>query len=148
DVMLQAFSGMISTMGEPGGHFARASFSPVDLGTGSFALSGVLAALIERQRTNESVYIEVSLLDTAISQMSYLAQNYWCTGEAPRRMGTGHPSLCPYQAFDTLDGHLMLGVGNDAQWRRFCSAVATEHLVDDARFATNAARVTHFEDTV
>jgi crotonobetainyl-CoA:carnitine CoA-transferase CaiB-like acyl-CoA transferase len=148
DVMLQAFSGMMSTMGEPGGALVRASFSPVDLGTGAFALSGVLAALLERERTGEGVYVEVSLLDTAMSQMGYLAQNYWATGEAPRPMGTAHPAMCPYQAFATADGHVMVGVGNDAQWRRFCAAAALEHLVDDPRFATNAARVAHFDETV
>jgi len=148
DVMLQAFSGMISTMGEPDGKFARASFSPVDLGTGSFALSGVLAAVIERERTGTGVYVELALLDTAISQMGYMAQNYWRTGKAPQRMGTAHPAMSPYQAFVTADGHMMVGVGNDAQWRRFCSAAGLEHLSDDARFATNAARVDHFEETV
>ncbi|GAA5235210.1 CoA transferase [Verticiella sediminum] len=148
DVMLQAFSGMIATMGEPGGAFARASFSPVDLGTGSFALSGVLAAVIERERTGEGVYVEVSLLDTAISQMGYLAQNYWRTGQSPRRMGTAHPAMSPYQAFATADGHMLVGVGNDAQWRRFCAVAGLEHLVDDPKFATNAARVANFEETV
>jgi len=148
DVMLQAFSGMISTMGEPDGDFSRASFSPVDLGTGSFALTGVLAALLERDRTGDGVYVEVSLLDTAISQMGYLAQNYWRTGKTPRRMGTAHPAMSPYQAFATSDGHMMVGVGNDAQWRRFCAAAGLEHLVDDKRFATNAARVARFDETV
>jgi formyl-CoA transferase len=148
DVMLQAFSGMISTLGEPGGGLVRAGFSPVDLGTGAFASSGVLAALIQRERTGEGAYVEVALLDTAISQMGYLAQNYWCTGETPRRMGTAHPAMSPYQAFATADGHMMVGVGNDAQWRRLCAAAALDHLAEDPRFATNAERVAHFEETV
>lgn len=148
DVMLQAFSGMISTMGEPDGKFARASFSPVDLGTGSFALSGVLAALFERERTGAGAYVEVSLLDTAISQMGYMAQNYWRTGKTPQRMGTAHPAMSPYQAFATADGHMMLGVGNDSQWRKFCPVVGLEHFMDDPRFSTNAARVANFDDTV
>ncbi|KAG1255199.1 hypothetical protein G6F65_016738 [Rhizopus arrhizus] len=121
DVMLQAFSGMISTMGEPGGSYARASFSPVDLGTGSFALSGILAALLARSQTGVGQYLDVSLLDTSLGLMSYMAQNYWRTGKIPQRMGTGHPAMCPYQAFRAADGDLMLGVGNDAQWQRFCA---------------------------
>jgi crotonobetainyl-CoA:carnitine CoA-transferase CaiB-like acyl-CoA transferase len=121
DVMLQAFSGMLSSMGDPDGSFSRASFSPVDLGTGSFALSGILAALLERQQTGKGVYVEVSLLDTSISQMGYMAQNYWRTGSPPRRMGTAHPAMSPYQAFETADGDLMLGVGNDAQRKGFVS---------------------------
>ena len=148
DVMLQAFSGMLSSMGDPDGSFSRASFSPVDLGTGSFALSGILAALLERQQTGKGVYVEVSLLDTSISQMGYMAQNYWRTGAPPRRMGTAHPAMSPYQAFETADGDLMLGVGNDAQWKRFCVATKFETLMDDPRFATNAERVSNFNETV
>ncbi|MDN3986573.1 CaiB/BaiF CoA transferase family protein [Zwartia vadi] len=148
DVMLQAFSGMLSSMGDPDGGFSRASFSPVDLGTGSFALSGILAALLERQQTGKGVYVEVSLLDTSISQMGYMAQNYWRTGAPPRRMGTAHPAMSPYQAFETSDGYLMLGVGNDAQWRRFCGAIQSEALMNDPRFITNAARVSNFNETV
>ncbi len=148
DVMLQAFSGMISTMGEPDGNFARASFSPVDLGTGSFALSGILAALLERGQTGKGQYLDVSLLDTSLGLMSYMAQNYWRTGKVPRRMGTGHPAMCPYQAFRASDGDLMLGVGNDAQWQRFCAAAGLQAYVNDPAFATNAERVRNFDATV
>lgn len=148
DVMLQAFSGMISTMGEPGGNYARASFSPVDLGTGSFALSGILAALIERSQTGMGQYLDVSLLDTSLGLMSYMAQNYWRTGQIPKRMGTGHPAMCPYQAFRAADGDLMLGVGNDAQWQRFCAVAGLHDAVDAPEFCTNAARVRNFDATV
>ncbi len=148
DVMLQAFSGMISTMGEPGGPMARASFSPVDISTGMNGVIGILAALLERERTGKGAYVEVSLLDSSIALMTYLAQSYWRTGVPPRRMGTGHPALCPYQAFDVADGHIMLGVGNDAQWRRFCAVAGLEHVVDDPRFAVNAQRVANREETV
>ena len=148
DVMLQAFSGMISTMGEPEGKFARASFSPVDLGTGSFALSGILAALIERGQTGQGIYLDVSLLDTSMGLMSYMAQNYWRTGKIPKRMGTGHPAMCPYQAFDTADGYMMLGVGNDAQWSRFCGAAGLRDYEKDPRFITNEVRVDNFHVTV
>lgn len=148
DVMLQAFSGMISTMGEPGGAFSRASFSPVDLSTGMNAVAGVLAAVIERDRTGQGVYVEVSLLDTAMALMGYMAQNYWMSGKTPTRMGTAHPAMSPYQAFATADGHLMLGVGNDAQWKRFCAAIARPDLAGDPRFVTNATRVANFAETV
>jgi formyl-CoA transferase len=148
DVMLQAFSGMISTMGQPDGPFARASFSPVDLGTGMFAVSGILAALLERGRTGQGAYVELSLLDTAMGLMGYLAQTYWLSGRPPRRMGTAHPSLAPYQAFDAADGSLMIGAGNDAQWRRLCDLLGLGALKQDPRFATNAARVENFAETV
>ena len=148
DVMLQAFSGMISTMGEPGGGYARASFSPVDIGTGMHALSGVLAALLERERTGLGVYVEVALLDTALGFMGYQAQNYWCSGVVPKRMGTAHPAMAPYQAFRASDGPLFIGVGNDAQWRRFCEAVGLGDYAAQEAFATNAQRVANFDRTV
>lgn len=148
DVMLQAFSGMISTMGEPGGSFARASFSPVDLGTGMHALSGVLAALLERGRTGEGVYLEVALLDTALGFMGYQAQNYWLTGKAPQRMGTAHPAMAPYQAFEAADASLFIGIGNDAQWRRFCEVAGLQGVMNDPDFAVNAKRVANFTRTV
>lgn len=148
DVMLQAFSGMLGTMGESGGPFARATFSPVDLGTGMNAVAGILAALIERGRTGRGVYVEVSLLDTAMSLMGVMAQAYWRSGKLPERMGTAHPALAPYQAFEAEDGFLMLGVGNDAQWGRFCVAAGLDRYRDDSRFATNAARVANFDETV
>jgi len=148
DVILQAFSGMISTMGEPGGRYARASFSPVDIGSGMFGLSGVLAALIERGRSGKGVYVEISLLDTALGFMSYMAQSYWRSGQEPRPMGSAHPSMCPYQAFDAADGAMMLGAGNDAQWRRFCAVADLQDYVDHADFATNALRVKNMERTV
>lgn len=148
DVMLQAFSGMISTLGHPGGDYARASFSPVDIGTAMFGLSGVLAAVIERQRTGKGVYVELALLDTALGFMSYMAQTYWHTGQNPQPMGTAHPSMCPYQAFQAKDGPLMLGAGNDAQWRRFCEAAGMPEYAAHPDFATNARRLANLARTV
>ncbi|GAB2463802.1 CoA transferase [Comamonas humi] len=148
DVMLQAFSGMVAVMGEPDGPMVRATFSPVDLGTGMLAFGGVLAAVLERTQTGRGALVEVSLLDTAMGFMGYLAQNYWCSGKLPQRMGTGHPAMAPYQVFQASDGPVMVGVGNDSQWQRFCPVAGLSSYLDDARFATNAARVAHFAETV
>lgn len=148
DVMLQAFSGMLATMGEPGGSYARASFSPIDVSTAIYAMSGILAALLERGRTGEGTYLEVSLLDTSLGLMGYPIQNYLRSGKIPQRMGTGHPAMTPYQAFDAKDGPLMIGVGNDAQWRRFCEVAGLQDVADHPDFATNAARVGNFDRTV
>lgn len=147
DVMLQAFSGMISTIGDKEGNYARASFSPVDIGTAMHGLSGVLAAVIERSRTGKGVYLEISLLDTALGFMTYMAQSYWRTGKDPKPMGTAHPSMSPYQAFWAADGQIMLGAGNDAQWRRFCAVAGLDHYVDHPDFATNAQRMTNLDKT-
>ena len=148
DVMLQAFSGMISTMGESDGHFARASFSPVDIGTGMNAFSGVLAAIIERSKTGKGVYFEATLLDTALGFMSYMAQSFWMTGDDPKPMGTGHPSMCPYQAFEATDGVMMLGAGNDAQWKKFCEVAGLQDYVNHPDFCTNAMRMKNMQKTV
>lgn len=148
DVMLQAFSGMLSTMGSSEGGYARASFSPVDIGTAMNALSGVLAAVIERKRTGKGIYLEVSLLDTALGFMTYMAQSYWQTGVDPKPMGTAHPSMVPYQAFDAQDGAIMLGAGNDAQWGRFCAVAGLDALINHPDFATNALRVANHDKVV
>lgn len=147
DVMLQAFSGMISTIGQKDGPQARVSFSPVDLGTGLHAVSGILAAVLHKKNTGEGGYVEVSLLDTAMGFMGYMSHNYWFSGVAPSRMGTAHPSLCPYQAFRTQDGELMLGVGNDRLWQRFCQEAGLAQYAEDPDFSTNAQRVNRFEQT-
>ncbi|NYT23867.1 CoA transferase [Alcaligenaceae bacterium] len=141
DVMLQAFSGMLATMGDESGGFARASFSPVDVSTAIYGFSGILAALLERGNTGKGAYLEVSLLDSALGLMTYPVQNFLRSGKLPRRMGTAHPAMTPYQAFDAKDGPMMLGVGNEAQWRRLCEAMGLHDVVDHPDFATNADRV-------
>lgn len=147
DVMLQAFGGIISTIGDPAGDLARVSFSPVDLGTGMHACSGILAALLHQRSTGEGSYVEVSLLDTAVGYMVYMAHNYWASGKVPGPMGSAHPSLCPYKLFKTADGSVMLGAANDRAWRRFCEVAGMQAYVDDPKFATNANRVTNFDET-
>ena len=148
DVMLQAFSGMLATMGDENGGFARASFSPVDIATAIYGFSGILAALLERGNTGKGAYIEVSLLDSALGLMTYPVQNFLRTGAVPRRMGTGHPAMAPYQAFHAKDGPMMLGVGNEAQWRRLCQVAGLHEIVDHPDFATNADRVANRERIV
>jgi crotonobetainyl-CoA:carnitine CoA-transferase CaiB-like acyl-CoA transferase len=148
DVILQAFTGMLALTGEPGGAHVRSPFSPVDQATGMHALSGILAALHRRTRTGRGCLVEASLFDTATGFLGYFLQSYWERGTEPVKPGSGHESLCPYQAFDGADKPLILGVANDTLWRRFCSLAGLEAVVDDPRFATNAARVTHRQETV
>lgn len=148
DVILQAFTGMLALTGEPGGAHVRSPFSPVDQATGMHALSGILAALYRRDRTGRGGLVEAALFDTATALLGYFLQSYWERGTEPVKPGSGHESLCPYQAFDTADKPLILGVANDALWRRFCTIAGLEGVVDDPRFATNAARVTHRHETV
>lgn len=140
DVILQAFSGIMSLTGEPGGGHIRSPISPIDYSTGMHAFAGVLAALIQRGQTGKGVHIEVSLLDTAMSLLGYSLQGFWETGKQPARCGSSHDGLCPYQAFDAADGPVMIGVANDGLWRKFCR-IADLDIADDPRFRTNPDRV-------
>ena len=148
DVILQAFCGMLSITGERDGPPVRSPFSPVDQATGLHALIGVLAALFERSRTGVGGLVEASLFDSATGFLGYFLQGFWERGTEPERPGSGHESLCPYEAFDTADRPLILGVANDTLWRSFCETVGLNSVVDDPRFKTNADRVAHRAETV
>jgi crotonobetainyl-CoA:carnitine CoA-transferase CaiB-like acyl-CoA transferase len=106
-------------------------------------VAAILAALQERGKSGLGQYIDLSLLDTQVAWLANQAMNYLVTDQPPTRQGTAHPNIVPYQAFATADGHLMLAVGNDAQFERFCAAAGAAGLAADARFSTNAARVAH-----
>ncbi len=148
DVILQAFTGMLAMTGEPGGPPVRSPFSPVDQATGLHAMGGILAALYKRERSGVGQTVEASLFDTATGFLSSALQNFWERGSDPEKAGSGHESLCPYQAFDTADKPLILGVANDALWRRFCALAGLEAQRDDPRFRSNADRVKNRLETV
>ena len=143
DLIAQAFTGMLSLTGEPDGPPARSPFSPVDQATGLHAVIGLMGALRQAERTGRGVKIEASLFDSAVGLLGYFLQNYWVRGTEPERPGSGHESLCPYQAFATADAPIILGIANDGFWRSFCALAARPELAADARFATNGDRVAH-----
>lgn len=147
DLILQAFSGMLSITGDEGSAPMRSPFSPVDQGTGMHALAGILAALLRRERTGEGCSVEASLFDTSAAFLGYFLQNHWFTGREPRKAGVGHGSLCPYGVFATADKPLILGIANDTLWQRFCALAGLEQGRSDPRYATNTARVAHRADT-
>ncbi len=148
DVILQAFTGMLSITGEPGGNAVRSPFSPVDQATGMHALTGILAALYERHGTQRGMKIDVSLFDTATAFLGYFLQGFWERGTEPQKPGSGHESLCPYEIFAASDKPLILGVANDNLWRKFCGLAGLRAYVDDPRFSTNASRVKNRTETV
>jgi crotonobetainyl-CoA:carnitine CoA-transferase CaiB-like acyl-CoA transferase len=148
DVILQAYSGMMGMTGEKGSGPVRIPISPIDQMTGLHAMSGILAALISRQKTRTGTCIEVSLYESALALLGYSLQIYWEKGVLPEKNGSGHESLCPYQAFDASDKPMLLGIANDNLWRRFCSVANLSGAVDDPRFATNPARVANFGATI
>jgi crotonobetainyl-CoA:carnitine CoA-transferase CaiB-like acyl-CoA transferase len=141
DLIAQAFTGMLSLTGEPGGPPARSPFSPIDQATGYHAVIGVMGALMQRERTGFGTKIEASLFDSAVGLLGYFLQNYWARGTEPERPGSGHESLCPYQAFDTADAPIILGIANDGFWRSFCELADRAELGADPRFASNEERV-------
>ena len=147
DFIIQGMSGFMSVTGEaddvPGGGPQKAGVAIVDLVTGLFASSGILAALAHRERTGEGQHLDASLLDSAVAMMSVMSLNYLTTGVAPKRIGNAHPSIVPYQAFACADGHVILAVGNDSQFAKFCEVAGTPEWSRDPRYAKNADRVRH-----
>lgn len=148
DLIAQAFCAMLPITGQPDGEMARSPFSPVDQTTGLNAVIGILAALLQVERTGQGVKLEASLFDSAVGLLGYMLQGFWQTGIEPQRRGSAHDSLCPYQAFDTADSPIILGIANDALWRSFCMLTGNQPWADDPRYATGAARVQHRADVV
>ena len=141
DAIAQALGGLMSVTGEMGRAPVRVGNSAADIGAAMWAAIGVLAALHERGATGRGRWIDISLLDGQIAWLTYLASGYFATGEVPQRYGSAHPSIVPYQAMRTKDGHLMVAVGNDALWRKFATLLGLDALAGDERFATNPDRV-------
>ena len=148
DVILQAYAGIMAMTGEKGSGPVRIPISPIDQTTGLNAYGAVLAALLDQRRTNEGCHIEVSLYESAIALLGYPLQIFWEKGILPDKNGSGHESLCPYQAFETADKPMLLGVANDGLWRRFCQVANIPSAVDDPRFKSNPDRVRHSAETI
>ena len=147
DVILQAFSGMMSLTGEEGGGYIRSPVSPIDQMTGTHALTGILAALIERGKTGKGTTVNVNLLESSLGLLRYNLQSYWERGEQPPKCGSTHEALCPYRAFEASDGPILLGVANDGLWRKFCALADLNDIVDHPKFKTNALRASHRSET-
>jgi crotonobetainyl-CoA:carnitine CoA-transferase CaiB-like acyl-CoA transferase len=148
DFIIQAMAGLMSITGEvdgkPGGGPQRVGVAVADLSTGMYATVAILAALFHRARTGVGQYIDMALLDTQISMIANMNMNYLIAQRAPHRMGNAHANIVPYQVFDAADGQLVLAVGNDSQFAKFCEAAGCA-LHRDARFRKNADRVRHRE---
>jgi formyl-CoA transferase len=147
DLMIQAMTGMMSITGRPddvpGGGPLRVGVALTDLFTGVYASTAILAALQVRDRTGEGQHIDMALLDVGMAILANQASAFLNTGKAPGRQGNTHPSLAPYQDFPTQDGAMLLAIGNNGQFARFCEAASHPEWASDARFATNTLRVKH-----
>jgi crotonobetainyl-CoA:carnitine CoA-transferase CaiB-like acyl-CoA transferase len=144
DFMIQGLGGLMSITGEadglPGGGPQKVGVAVADLMTGMYATSAILAALIERGRSGLGQHLDIALLDCELAMLANQSMNYLTSGVAPRRFGNAHPNVVPYQTFAASDGHLIVAVGNDSQFRAFCAALGVPELSDDPRFATNTGR--------
>ena len=147
DFLIQGMGGLMSVTGEPdtaeGGGPQKAGVALADVMSGLYATIAVLAALAARERTGEGQHIDLALLDVQVASLANQAMNYLVSGEAPDRLGNAHPNIVPYQVFAASDGHFILAVGNDEQFRRLCTCLELPEVGDDPRFATNGGRVEH-----
>ncbi|HWB51866.1 MAG TPA: CoA transferase, partial [Stellaceae bacterium] len=141
DPMMQAYSGLMSLLGEDGRPPVRVTASIVDMGTANWAVVGILAALRERDRTGKGGIVDTSLYETSLALMSILLADHLQTGELPARCGSGVPMIVPYQAFAAADGYMMVAAGNDNLFRRLAAAIGRPDLAEDPRFSTNGNRV-------
>ena len=145
DLMIQAMTGMMDITGRadgtPGGGPQRVGVALTDLFTGVYACSAILAAIEVRHRTGQGQHIDMALLDVGMAILANQAAGFLNTGKVPHRQGNSHPSLAPYQDFPTLDGSMLLAIGNDGQFARFCEAAGQTQWAADARFSSNTLRV-------
>ncbi|MBK3777143.1 CoA transferase [Azospirillum brasilense] len=152
DFMIQGMGGLMSITGQPdaeaGGGPVKVGVAVTDVFTGLYATIGVLGALAHRERTGEGQWVNLALLDVQVAVLANQAMNYLVGGKAPQRLGNAHPNIVPYQAFATLDGHIILAVGNDGQFAKFCQVAGRPELAQDPRYATNPARVANRKELV
>lgn len=148
DVMMQASSGMMAITGEPDGMPMKVGVAISDVITGLYAAVSVLAGLHARGKTQAGMAFDLALADCTLASLVNVAQGSLITGQRPQRWGNAHPQIVPYEAFATSDGHLVLAIGADRQWVRFCRAVGQDAWLADARFQTNPARVEHRESLI
>jgi crotonobetainyl-CoA:carnitine CoA-transferase CaiB-like acyl-CoA transferase len=141
DLIAFAMSGIMASTGEEGRPPIRMSVPVADLAAGHYASTAILAALSRRLVTGRGDYIDLSLHDSIVSWLTYLASYYFATGKEPQRLSSAHPSIVPYQTFRCKDRDLVLAIGNDHQWTTFCHATGLERLLTDSRFSTNPSRV-------
>ncbi len=143
DPMMQAYSGLMSLLGEDGRPPVRVTASIIDMGTANWAVVGILAALRERDRTGNGGIVDTSLYETSLALMSIMLADHLASGNLPVRQGSGVAMIVPYQAFEAADGFMMVAAGNDNLFRRLAAVIGRPSLAEDPRFRTNGDRVVH-----
>jgi CoA:oxalate CoA-transferase len=146
DAVVQGMGGIMSLTGEEGGPPVRVGVSIADIAAALCTVIGILGALHHRDLTGQGQMVDVAMLDCQVGILENAIARYFVSGKVPGRLGTRHPSITPFQAFETSDGHVMLAIGNDRLWQRFCTAVGREGLAADPRFATNDLRTRNYAE--
>jgi crotonobetainyl-CoA:carnitine CoA-transferase CaiB-like acyl-CoA transferase len=145
DAVVQGEGGLMSVTGPEGGPPFKVGASLVDVLAGMTAFQGIVLALLRREKTGEGALLDVSLLESLLPTLTYQWATHLLAGQTPRRLGNRHPNLAPYEAFESRDGHVIVGVGSESLWRAFCAALGSPGLAEDPRFRTNRDRVTNYE---
>ncbi len=148
DYILQGMSGLMDITGEPDREPQKVGVAVVDVFTGVYTSTAILAALHGRTASGKGCHIDMSLFDVATSVLANQAENYLASGISPRRAGNAHPNIVPYQVFAVKDGHVIVAVGNDHQFRRFCAALEADYISENPDYATNAQRVAQREKLI
>ncbi|QEE36978.1 CoA transferase [Octadecabacter sp. SW4] len=141
DYIIQGMSGLMSVTGDPAGQPQKVGVAFTDIFTGVYATTAILAAVHQRAVTGKGQHIDMALMDVATAVMANQAMNYLSSGQVPQRLGNAHPNIVPYQVFECSDGHIIIAVGNDGQFRKFCTVLGLSDIADDPAYATNPARL-------
>ena len=144
DVVAQGESGIVDLTGEPDRQPVKVGASIADIVAGLYAYQGILLAMLARHRTGKGQRVDIALLDGLISTLTYQAESYFATGTSPKRLGTRHPSIVPYETFETSDGFVNIGAANEKQWQNLCRALDVADLAFDPRFNTMAGRISNY----
>lgn len=148
DILAQAYGGMMSLTGAPGGEPTKVGVGIADVMCGMYATTAILAALNHRNMTAEGQHIDIALVDSQIAWLINEGVNFLTSGREPIRRGNQHPNIVPYQVFATADGHVVVAVGNDSQFRAFCEILEMPELADDPKYSTNSARLENRSDII
>lgn len=148
DLILQGMGGLMTMTGEEDRPPVKIGVAITDIAAGMFAAYGILAALYTREKTGRGQYVDVSMLDCQVSWLTYQAGNFFATGVSPKRLGSAHPTIVPYQAFETSSGYINVAVGSEKLWQNFCSAINHEELVRNPKYKTNRDRVEHRDELI
>lgn len=146
DFIIQGMSGIMDLTGEADGEPQKMGTAFADIFAGLYSVIAIQAALRQRQTTGDGQHIDMALFDCMTGVLANQAQNFLASGIAPRRMGNTHPNIVPYQVFETNSGHIVIAVGNDGQFKRFCDSLGLEELPDDPRFSSNSARLANRDE--